>query len=193
MSSATNASRGIVAVPSRSSCARWASAPKVSTIAKSLMSSATGPRVLGRPRRRSIRSATGRGVAARRARPQLALGLDREEGAAARVVELARERFDHDAQERFEAELAGGLDRVEELLAPPVELGAVLLDDGGEEFLATAEPVVHRAGVLQTGRHGDLRERHRVDTARGEQLLGRLDEPLAGPVAVGLGRHRPAV
>ena len=69
-----------------------------------------------------------------------------------------------------------GLVLVEQLVAPGVDLAAVLDHDRPQQTLAVAEVVLQRRRVALLRLAVDLPQRHAVDAAAGEQLLGRGDQ-----------------
>src|SRR4051812_27500924 len=68
-------------------------------------------------------------------------------------------------------------------MAVDVDVALVLLEHGSQELVPIAEVILQRAGVALPSGSRDLPQRHAVDAALREQLLGRTDE---GPPRVGL-------
>ena len=79
-----------------------------------------------------------------------------------------------------------GLVLVEQRVAPGVDLPAVLGHDRPQQALAVAEVVLQRRRVALLRLAVDLPQRHAVDPAAGEQLLGRGDQRLADASGVPL-------
>ena len=101
------------------------------------------------------------------------LGRDPQVAApAVGVVQLGDERQHERRGQRPDVVDAVGLVLVEQGVAPGVDLTAVLGHDRPQQALAITEVVLQRRRVALLGFAVDLAQRHAVDAAVGEQLLG---------------------
>ena len=127
----------------------------------------------------------------RPARPVDQLGGDAQVAAAAVVVvQLGDERQHERRRQGADVVDAVRLVLVEQRVAAGVDLAAVLVEDRPQQALAVAEVVLQRRRVALAGLAVDLPQRHAVDPAVGEELLGGADERRRCTRAAHAGRPR---